>query len=259
MPATFTLHWQCASRLSGEDAWRLAEAFHSWTFDVLKRLDPATSDLIHAARRKPFTLGLPRLDGQGNCTARMGLLEDGLIGFFQAALQQSSGMEAVLAGKSLCFAGATAMVATYQELWAEARFSAEFLLEYQSATAFRLQQGSHLYPEPRMVFNSLASRWNLFNPDDAAPADLLDLVDRHVWLTAYDLHTEAILLAGGRQSGFVGTALYEVKRVNSLNSSHKRQMAALLLYAPFAGIGIKTALGMGSVILKLPATRGSRP
>ena len=62
-------------------------------------------------------------------------------------------------------------------------------------------------------------------------------------ITKYALHTQTFSVNNGNIYGFCGN----IKVKFSGNDMTRRLMNLIFLYANFAGIGIKTALGMGAV------------
>ena len=71
--------------------------------------------------------------------------------------------------------------------------------------------------------------------------DALDALLRGTHIVEYNLHTNAYYLKGTRIPGFVGSAVVDAH----LSLPLLEVWNALLAFAPYGGIGIKTALGMG--------------
>ena len=63
----------------------------------------------------------------------------------------------------------------------------------------------------------------------------------------FALHDQSYCLKGKRIPGFVGSMTLE----NKLAGFHRELADALLVFAGYAGVGIKTALGMGGVIHRM--------
>ena len=119
-------------------------------------------------------------------------------------------------------------------------------LDFASPCAFSLGNRQFaLYPDPKLVWDSLARTWNLYAPPVLQidkPA-LREFVARHVIISDYQLQTSRVTYAEVSQKGFQGTCTYQIKDSQSIAS----QVAALATFALYSGIGSKTARGMGQV------------
>ncbi len=156
-------------------------------------------------------------------------------------------------------------------------------LEFRSPTAFSDGQTAwgkqiHLFPDPERVFDSLARTWNIWAPSDF----ILDVnalqtyVHNWVAISQYVLQTHLFHFDYSAQEGFTGKCLYSMKERESTRSAHgsiiedistptrrlqqnfslipttvgaglKPVQALHLLsnFAFYAGVGYKTAMGMG--------------
>ncbi|HEU0115085.1 MAG TPA: CRISPR-associated endoribonuclease Cas6, partial [Thermomicrobiales bacterium] len=131
-------------------------------------------------------------------------------------------------------------IATYEELWAAARPANELTLRFLSPTAFRHKGLDILQPEPRLAFGRLLRRWETFAPTVALPLDETSLAAR-VHLMDARLTVRPVELGARRQPGFVGWARYRLDG----DAAFQTAVAALADYAAYAGVGARTALGMG--------------
>ncbi len=126
-------------------------------------------------------------------------------------------------------------------------------LEFDSPTAFT---GTHqpwgretlLLPEPLRVFGGLARRWQRFAPAGLGEAIELEALARYleerVRVEEYALHTQRLHLRQARLLGFVGRCTYRLPPDDA--ADRLRQQAHLLAdYAFYAGVGHKTAQGLG--------------
>lgn len=119
-------------------------------------------------------------------------------------------------------------------------------LFFLSPTSFR--EGDHIqpFPLPRSVFGGLLKRWNAFAPVDF----LLPRVDWNGLVAAYSLKTKIVRMEGGPQIGSVGWVRYRFPDPEQARIAH-----ILANFADFAGIGRKTAMGMGQTSLRRSPTR----
>ena len=117
-------------------------------------------------------------------------------------------------------------------------------LRFVTGASFK-QNGSYvIFPQERLILQSLANRWNSFCPEyPLADADALAMLASGLCISDYSLHTVRYNLKNAYIPAFTGrvtmTARLPVPLLELWN--------ALLCWAPYSGIGIKTALGMGGV------------
>lgn len=117
-------------------------------------------------------------------------------------------------------------------------------LDFASPCAFSLGNRQFaLFPEPRFVWDSLVRTWNLYAPPILRidKQVLREFVAQHVTVSDYQLATSRVTYIEVAQKGFQGTCTYHIKE----NQSSASQVAALAAFALYAGIGSKTARGMG--------------
>jgi CRISPR-associated endoribonuclease Cas6 len=139
---------------------------------------------------------------------------------------------------------------TYEELYNNGLVRAkrgEHLigLEFASPTSFRLVNSrlNMPLPWPRLVFQSLAEKWNAFSP---IPLWLdWPAFDRQVSVARHHLETRMLDFGRYRQVGFVGECWYLIDRSADLRL--RQTLHALAEFAFYAGVGRKTTMGMGLV------------
>lgn len=141
----------------------------------------------------------------------------------------------------------------------------EIELEFRSPTAFSNgQRGGgkqmHLFPDLDRVFDSLARSWNTWTPAVYAIDVQALLAYMHEWVTiaSYDLHTQTAHFDRTTQSGFMGRCVYVLLEAGQASRRSSRQavevgaglspvqtLHLLSEFAFYAGVGYKTAMGMG--------------
>lgn len=117
-------------------------------------------------------------------------------------------------------------------------------LDFASPCAFSLGNRQFaLFPEPKLVWDSLARSWNQHAPSvlQIEKRALREFVAQHVIVSDYQLQTSRVTYTEVIQKGFQGTCTYQIKG----SPSGAAQVAALATFALYAGIGSKTARGMG--------------
>ena len=138
--------------------------------------------------------------------------------------------------------------AGYQELVDE-MFLADELPgggELKMLTTVSFKRDGHyvILPEMYLMFQNLIARWNNQFPEYIISAQGLEHeLAKCCHIAKYALHTQSFSVNNGNVYGFCGN----IKVKFSGNDMTRRLMNLLLMYANFAGVGIKTALGMGAV------------
>lgn len=119
-------------------------------------------------------------------------------------------------------------------------------LTFHTATAFKRQGAYQVLPEMGLLVQSLVRRWNGAFPDlpieDEDGEGIAALV-KGLYVVDFSIHHTTYPIKGQALPGFSGTLVVE----NRLSGFHKTLANALLSFAPYSGVGIKTALGMGGV------------
>jgi CRISPR-associated endoribonuclease Cas6 len=134
-----------------------------------------------------------------------------------------------------------AQFSTYEDLAKISKAHDRIELQFLSPTSFK--QGSQIiqpFPLPELVFNGLLRRWNVFAP----PALRFQVVEWQGMIAAYDLKTQALKMKAD-EIGSIGWIRYEFP-----NPEQARIATILAHFAEYAGVGRKTAMGMGQTRLK---------
>jgi len=119
-----------------------------------------------------------------------------------------------------------------------------FRIAFLTPTAFK-QQGKYVViPDPRLIFQSLITKCNTVTDQGnamEADQDLLDEIADMITITKYNLHTERYPFERTWAPGFVGTLDFRIQGEEMV----KRYIRFLLRFGEYAGVGIKTGMGMG--------------
>jgi CRISPR-associated endoribonuclease Cas6 len=245
---------------------------HAAFLRTVQESDPALAEALHFPNlpARPFTvsplLGVgPARDGQVDLSPeldyflRFTVLYPLIFERFMARFLHGEGRPVVRLGHALLlikeilvtpgshpWAGYT----SWTQLAAEARPEPEIVLDFTSPTAFGFGQKEWgkkvvVLPQPDLVFGSLARTWN-----NLAPPHLQ--VDRDALLAYLEEHAVVKRLAGletkmlhfsrAPQVGFVGRVTYGLM---AENEPARCQLDALADFAFYAGVGMKTTMGMG--------------
>ncbi len=122
----------------------------------------------------------------------------------------------------------------------ERRISLCFL----TPTAFRQNNKYIFYPNLNLIYNSLMNRFDSFNQDVKSEETLQQLTD-YTQITSYNLKSRMFPLEGIWIPAFTGMVGLKIHGPTQLvNLVH-----LLFRYGEYAGVGIKTAIGMGNIEL----------
>ena len=116
-------------------------------------------------------------------------------------------------------------------------------IHFLTPTSFKQGGAYIILPESALILQSLLARWNRFCPDIRIEEDdLAQILAVHTRLTRYALRSAAFSVEGYSIRGFRGQIALQFAGGDMV----RRILGTLLAFAPYAGIGIKTALGMGA-------------
>ncbi|MCX2728514.1 CRISPR system precrRNA processing endoribonuclease RAMP protein Cas6 [Thermomicrobium sp. 4228-Ro] len=243
----------------------LGRAAHAALLRALATVDPAAARELHdLPGQRPFTVAVLEegvRSGRRETPARAGvplhlrvtLLDDELESLVIRALAPGSPVQL---GQLPLTVGEPATDhplagrARYEELAAllepGTRHPLRLRLRFFSPTTFH--QGTHHLPLPlpKLVFGSLAERWNAFAPVHIAPEVVRGF--EHLRVAAYHLETRLVDTGQGKLVGFQGWCEY---RSDAVEPPVRAAARALAEFATYAGVGHKVAMGLGQAGLAL--------
>ena len=117
-------------------------------------------------------------------------------------------------------------------------------IHFLTPTSFKQGGAYIILPESALILQSLLARWNRFCPDIRIEEEnLAQELAAHARLTRYALRSASFSVEGYNIRGFRGQIALQFAGGDMV----RRILGTLLAFAPYAGLGIKTALGMGAV------------
>lgn len=117
-------------------------------------------------------------------------------------------------------------------------------IRFCTPTAFKQSGRYTIFPQERLILQSLLLHWKQVFPEcPLDDPDAFEALLAGVHIIDYKLSTSRYLLKGTRIPGFTGTCTVEAKLAPPLLAVWN----ALLTFANYAGVGIKTSIGMGGV------------
>lgn len=245
---------------------------HAAFLTAVREVDPELSEAIHApnASVRPFTVsplrGIPRardgrvrLSPDRDCWLRFTVLQAPIYERFMARFLQAGSRPVIRLGGAellireiLTTGGAHPWsgYTTWAELVDGASPEPEIRMSFASPTAFGFGQKEWgkqvvVLPNPEPVFGSLVRSWNQLSPPELqVDQDGLRtyLREHTVVKRVHRLETQMLQFRRSAQVGFVGDITYGLMLDDD---TMLRQINALADFAFYAGVGMKTAMGMG--------------
>lgn len=119
--------------------------------------------------------------------------------------------------------------------------------ELRSPAAFKQGGRYAIFPQERLLLQSLVNRWNVVFPEyPLEDEDAFQAMLSGLHIVDYRLRTTRFPLKGVKIPSFIGSITIEAKLPVPL----LELWLTLTRFADFSGIGIKTSLGMGGVCLR---------
>jgi CRISPR-associated endoribonuclease Cas6 len=245
---------------------------HAAFLRTVRESDPALAEVLHAPNLplRPFTVsplqGAPRArDGWIQLAPgqeywlRFTVLYPPIFERFMARFLHGKGRPVIRLGQALLLIKEILTTPgshpwsgyiSWAQLAAEARPEPEITLAFASPTAFGFGQREWgkkvvVLPQPELAFGSLARSWNSLAPlplqvDWKA---LGAYVEEHVVVKRlHGLETHMLRFRSAPQVGFVGQVTYGLMADNEAARCQLNGLADLAFYA---GVGMKTTMGMG--------------
>ena len=237
----------------------VTRAIHAYVLGIVNDHDPKLAEYLHGENGShSFSVScLPNTRHRNGVSLRIASLDDDLSRILRLLTPQSvpslglKGVTFNLAGITYPedddrSTGSTSYHELYNDGIARARKGqAELGLRFVTPTSFRMA-GSRLnmpLPWPRLVFQSLANKWNKFSP--IAVDVNWEVFDKHVSIARHRLRTQMIDFGRYRQVGFLGECCYIVDQQSGKDLLQK--IHTLAEFAVYSGVGAKTTMGMGQV------------
>jgi CRISPR-associated endoribonuclease Cas6 len=233
----------------------LGRAIHAQVMNWLSLGDSQLANAIHNSQEIPFSvsglIGSRRKAGNkpgDKFCIRIALLDGELIHPLLNGLEKWGTEPISLSKCPFVIREIHAMPGSHPEvsssdyylLFKTSKVSDDITLEFLSPTSFKQKQYVQPFPLPEFVFGSLLRRWNAFAPEAVQFPSVM-------WqglVSSYELKTHALKMEGGAEIGSVGWVRYRFP-----NREQARIATTLAHFSAFAGVGRKTAMGMGQTQL----------
>jgi len=215
----------------------LGRAIHALCFQWLTTADPGLAEKLHNSDSFPFTLVVKPGSSANQLNLRISILQRELLAPLLWGMSHDIGGDITLTnipcrlGKWIDIKHSISFAAL-----AQVPSQSTINLEFLSPTSFKQGQSIQPFPLPELVFSSLWRKWNALAPTDLR----LPEIEWQSLTAAYKLKTVALKMKGGAEIGTKGWVRYQFP-----NNEQAQIATTLAHFAGFAGVGRKTALGMG--------------
>ncbi len=218
-----------------------AYAFYSC---LLSLLPPDYADALHEQGETPISQCLYR---EGSDTLwRVSLLDQQANEMFSDILDRLSVLPLNTGSVSLALRESECLSA--EELIGAARRNETgrfFALRFLTPTAFKQNGKYAIFPDKDLLLQSLLNKWDAAFPTyPLKDEDVVQMLSAGLRISDYNLRTTRFPLKDTRIPGFTGTVRIDTHLSAPLMDVWK----ILLAFSGYAGVGIKTTLGMGGVM-----------
>ena len=240
-------------------------AIHGYFLRLIRELDSSLSMALHKQPNKPFTVSplfhqASQGRGEGQYWLRLTSLSKELslllarlhpdgLGLLKLGAAELEVQAILKEREEHLWAGSC----TYEELYNNGLLRAREVknrligFKFITPTAFKIAKSAGLYmplPWPRLVFQSLAEKWNSFSP---IPLWVnWPEFERTVTVAHFhNLKSSSINFGRFSLGGFTGECWYLVGAQAGIKLH--RALSTLAEFAFYAGVGWKTTMGMGMV------------
>jgi CRISPR-associated endoribonuclease Cas6 len=247
---------------------------HGAFLDIIRQVDPELSATLHTEnRRKPFTVAPLRGLGEarnGYAKVRQGwevslrftLLGNELFAtfirhFFDPSIFRQKSPWPTLRLGEVEFVFSEVLTSPGSDRWAgytnlddlhQAEAAREISIEFASPTAFSLSANGlgkriETVPTPKLLFGSLAAKWNAYLEPHLDQEAIEKYAEKSVVVGQYQMRSQVYRYWQQPQLGAVGTMTYLLQ--DKSNEEMNRCLNMLADFAFYAGVGYKTTMGMG--------------
>jgi CRISPR-associated endoribonuclease Cas6 len=240
----------------------LGRAAQAWLLSSVRQHDSALAMWLHEGTqpRRPYTIGVMKFDSQLmlRITSLHAALTELLVSVLLPELQTLTLGKISFTAAPMLTSHDWAARNSFEDLARQAFERNPFApikLEFATPTAFHRSGLTVPLPIPELVFGSLIQAWNSASPV-SLPVPLGDFFDTNIALMRHRIHTrQALISAKEKHTGFVGRTDFGYVNTNKLQIDSEQARLAmqslqlLARFAVFAGVGIRTTVGMGQVRL----------
>lgn len=120
-------------------------------------------------------------------------------------------------------------------------------IKFLTPTSFKSRGKYENYPRLPLFYGSLMRKINKFSPTiKAGDLEVVDFLSEKTWISRYNLMSTTYNVESVKINAFKGYIYLHIKA----NDEIKRLIFLFAKYGEYSGVGIKTALGMGGIIVE---------
>lgn len=217
---------------------------------LFEHTDREYADLMHQQGLHPYSQSLYKEDDEFYWTvstlseeAKQHIIEPLLNDSFQDFFLKHGNETVVIKEKRL-------KECTYQELLQQF-YNGEAVrnlnIRFRSFTAFRQSGRYQIIPDMRLIFQSLMMKYSsVSGNDDMIDEDALEQLFSNTVITRYKLQSGQFPMEGKKIPGFYGFIRIHINGTDTM----ARYARMLLRFGEYSGIGIKTGMGMGAIMVE---------
>ena len=215
---------------------------------LMERIPVELAERLHESTLRPYSQYLYYDKKMRRCLWRLGFLTEETAECLLRAIAAPGELflkqkdYAVQMGE-VCAVKETDYEALADGIFMDANAPKGARLDFLTTVSFRQGGVYVIFPDLALIFQSLQNRWNAFSPKMKIDAPELGRQLADVCRVAsYRLESRPFSVEGQNINGFSGSLRLRFTD----NDMTRRIMGLLLSLAPFSGVGVKTALGMGA-------------
>jgi CRISPR-associated endoribonuclease Cas6 len=208
---------------------------------LLEQLPPEEAEWLHESGGRSISQYI-RYDKEQGCAWVLNILCDAVAQMLRPVLDAMDTI--TIEQHTIPVTSRTVQNVTLQDLLNHGRTTTDrrTTLCFRTTTSFKQSGRYTIFPQERLILQSLMQRWNEVFPEcSMADEDAFDALLAGLHIVDYRLASGRFAMKGVYIPGFTGTCVVEARLALPL----MELWHTLLEFARYAGIGIKTGLGMG--------------
>lgn len=242
-------------KLLSPDGVKMPQSTGSLLHGVLmERIDKDYADLMHKQQLRPYSQYI-YFDKQRNTLIwrLAALTEHAKQELLNAAFEMPTQIYLKHRDSNVQVLGKEWLPPIDYESLAEKCFTQDFPEKYielkiMTSCSFKSDGNYVIFPQNHLLFGSLVRKWNCFADNNRLDErGLASDLSQQIFVAGYNLSLQTFALESTRIPAFRGTYTLGLKN----NVMANKIIAMLCAYAEYSGIGIKTALGMGGVQVRM--------
>ncbi len=216
---------------------------------LMERIPPELAEQLHGASVRPYRQSIFFDRERGEALWQITSCDDRVTEAFREALPAGLSLElrqkdSILELGKPVLAAETSFEALADQAFGAADAPRGAQVFFDTPTSFKRAGSYVIFPDTLLIFQSLLLRWNALCPSIRLEEEnITEKLASSAQLSRYNMHSAVFSVEGVRITCFAGSAHLRFHGTDAV----RRILGLLISFAPYIGIGIKTALGMGAV------------